>query len=440
MRTALTIAGSDSGGGAGIQADLKTFAAHGVFGTARSRPSRRRTPWASTRVQALVRIWWRRRSMPWPSILPPDATKIGMLATADDRRARWPTPSVAIGCATSCSITVMVAKERRARCSRRRRSTPCAMQLLPLADVVTPNVPEAAVLTALADHHRCRDARRGGPAGRARRPGRAGQGRAPRRAGARRALGRRINDGTVGERASTAATPTGRAARCPRRSPRGWRSATISSTRSAPPRRYVTRAIAAGARARPRPRSAGSISPRSAHETRHRVYTDVMCTRFAIIRERRCRRKRWRRSSSATLAHVGEGCGAVCVFVGVVRATHQARAVRFLEYEAFDAAGGEGLCPDRGRRRGALAAARCSEFTTASGGSRSARPASWSPRPPHIAPRAFRSCRYAIERVKQVAPIWKHEFFQDGDDWVEGATADPADDAARQIAMARACA
>jgi hypothetical protein len=46
-------------------------------------------------------------------------------------------------------------------------------------------------------------------------------------------------------------------------------------------------------------------------------------------------------------------------------------------------------------------------------------------------------CRYAIERVKQVAPIWKHEFFEDGDAWVEGATADPDDAIARQEALAR---
>ena len=40
---------------------------------------------------------------------------------------------------------------------------------------------------------------------------------------------------------------------------------------------------------------------------------------------------------------------------------------------------------------------------------------------------AFAVCRYAIERVKQIAPIWKHEYFEDGDAWVEGAVADPAD-------------
>ena len=53
---------------------------------------------------------------------------------------------------------------------------------------------------------------------------------------------------------------------------------------------------------------------------------------------------------------------------------------------------------------------------------------------------AFEASRYAIERVKQIAPVWKHEFFDDGEAWVEGATADPDDDVARREARARACA
>ena len=57
---------------------------------------------------------------------------------------------------------------------------------------------------------------------------------------------------------------------------------------------------------------------------------------------------------------------------------------------------------------------------------------------PHRAD-AFAACRYAIERVKQVAPIWKHEHFEGGEVWIEGATADPADDEARTLAFARAC-
>ena len=58
---------------------------------------------------------------------------------------------------------------------------------------------------------------------------------------------------------------------------------------------------------------------------------------------------------------------------------------------------------------------------------------------PHRA-HAFAACRYTIERVKQIVPIWKHEHFDGGDVWLEGATADPDDEAARQAACRIACA
>src|SRR6476619_7561842 len=52
---------------------------------------------------------------------------------------------------------------------------------------------------------------------------------------------------------------------------------------------------------------------------------------------------------------------------------------------------------------------------------------------------AFSACRYAIERVQQIAPIWKREFFEGGDMWIEGATADPEDARARADAERVAC-
>ena len=58
---------------------------------------------------------------------------------------------------------------------------------------------------------------------------------------------------------------------------------------------------------------------------------------------------------------------------------------------------------------------------------------------PHRAD-AFAACRYAIERVKQIAPIWKREFFEGGDVWIEGATADPDNADAREEALRIACA
>ncbi len=57
---------------------------------------------------------------------------------------------------------------------------------------------------------------------------------------------------------------------------------------------------------------------------------------------------------------------------------------------------------------------------------------------PHRA-EAFQACRYVIERVKQIAPIWKREVFEGGEEWIEGATADPSDAAARKAAYERAC-
>jgi molybdopterin synthase catalytic subunit len=144
-------------------------------------------------------------------------------------------------------------------------------------------------------------------------------------------------------------------------------------------------------------------------------------------------------SLEAQARAVGEGCGAICTFAGIVRATHTGRAVRYLEYEAHEGMAVKvfGLIAAEiadewplarvaiHHRVGRLAVGETSVVVAASGAHRA---------------EAFQVCRYAIERVKQIAPVWKHEFFDDGEAWVEGAVADPADTAARQQALERACA
>ena len=135
----------------------------------------------------------------------------------------------------------------------------------------------------------------------------------------------------------------------------------------------------------------------------------------------------------------GEGCGAVCSFLGVVRATHQGRKVVRLEYEAFEPlvlkalslieaeieAAWPGAIVAMHHRIGELQVGDASVIVAAASAHRA---------------QAFQACRYGIERIKQIAPIWKHEFFDDGDAWVEGATADVEDDAARRRALEVACA
>ena len=82
MRTALTIAGSDSGGGDGIQADLKTFAAHGVFGTSALTAVTAQNTLGVFAVHALPPQLVAAQIDAVMSDLPPHAIKIGMLANA----------------------------------------------------------------------------------------------------------------------------------------------------------------------------------------------------------------------------------------------------------------------------------------------------------------------------------------------------------------------
>lgn len=131
--------------------------------------------------------------------------------------------------------------------------------------------------------------------------------------------------------------------------------------------------------------------------------------------------------------------GAVATFLGLVRDHNQGRRVQHLVYESYDALAVKALARivDESRERWPSARLAVHHRTgTLTLGEASVAIAAASP---HRAD-AFAACRYAIERIKQIVPIWKHEFFEGGDVWIEGATADPEDTAARETAMRIACA
>jgi hydroxymethylpyrimidine/phosphomethylpyrimidine kinase len=144
MRTALTIAGSDSGGGAGIQADLKTFAAHGVFGMSALTAITAQNTLAVTASVALDPALVAAQIDAVASDLPVHAVKIGMLANA----AIVDAVVAALrrhGLGPVVLDPVMVAKSG-ARLLDDDAVRALRTRLLPLATIVTPNAPEAGVL------------------------------------------------------------------------------------------------------------------------------------------------------------------------------------------------------------------------------------------------------------------------------------------------------
>jgi hydroxymethylpyrimidine/phosphomethylpyrimidine kinase len=167
MRTVLTIAGSDSGGGAGIQADLKTFAAHGVFGTSAITAVTAQNTLGVTAWQAIPSDLVTAQIEAVAGDLGTNAVKIGMLANAAIVEA----VGAAIDALELPQVVVdpvMIAKGGD-RLLEEDAVAAMRAELLPRAHVLTPNVPEAEVLagmsiSSVADMHSAADRiRRMGP-------------------------------------------------------------------------------------------------------------------------------------------------------------------------------------------------------------------------------------------------------------------------------------
>ncbi len=147
-RIALTIAGSDSGGGAGIQADLKTFAAFGCFGTSVVTAVTAQNTLGVHAIHAIPADIVAAQLAALAEDLPPDACKSGMLAT----RAIVESVASAIasqGWSRYVLDPVMAATDRDALLDDDAVDVMRAL-LLPLAACVTPNLDEAERLTGFA--------------------------------------------------------------------------------------------------------------------------------------------------------------------------------------------------------------------------------------------------------------------------------------------------
>lgn len=148
MKVALTIAGSDSSGGAGIQADIKTMTALGVMAESVIAALTAQNTLGVQGVVATEPAFVELQMESVFSDIRPDAVKIGMLPTAEVVQAvarglrRFEADHVVLD-------PVMVATSG-AALSEDAAVRALTEELLPLAEVVTPNIPEAEVLSGMS--------------------------------------------------------------------------------------------------------------------------------------------------------------------------------------------------------------------------------------------------------------------------------------------------
>jgi hydroxymethylpyrimidine/phosphomethylpyrimidine kinase len=142
---ALTIAGSDSGGGAGIQADLKAFARCGVHGTSAITAITAQNTLGVSEILPVPPATILAQMRAVCTDIPPDAIKVGMLATADVAHA----VAVALGeLAADVPVVVdpVMVAESGARLLDAGAERVLLEEILPRTTVLTPNLPEARAL------------------------------------------------------------------------------------------------------------------------------------------------------------------------------------------------------------------------------------------------------------------------------------------------------
>ena len=147
MKTALTIAGSDSSGGAGIQADIKTMTANGVFAmSAITALTAQNTTGVTAIFDTTPQFLAQQLDAVFTDIYP-DAVKIGMVSSAPlidtiaERLHFYGAKHIVVD-------PVMVATSG-SKLLRDDAITALTEKLLPMAEVVTPNIPEAEILSGL---------------------------------------------------------------------------------------------------------------------------------------------------------------------------------------------------------------------------------------------------------------------------------------------------
>ena len=147
MYTALTIAGSDSSGGAGIQADLKTMAAHHVYGMSAITALTAQNTTGVRDIMEVSPLFLEEQLDCVFTDIRPDAVKTGMVSSC--ALIRVIAQRLRFYGARNIVVDTVMASTSGSRLISDDAIETLKEELIPIADVITPNIPEAEVLSGL---------------------------------------------------------------------------------------------------------------------------------------------------------------------------------------------------------------------------------------------------------------------------------------------------